>query len=161
MTFTPSKDPKEMTPQERRSMLADALESGEYEQTQGSLRDDQGLCCLGVGCDLYGQFAGDEMAAWQDDSEFLCSPANGDPERDEDGHPFYDSNDGEMPERVWRWFGFGDGAGTLDGLPYGARSLVILNDGATEGSIAAEHATAPFSGKTFPEIAAVIRERYL
>lgn len=31
---------------------ADALESGEYNQTQGVLRDENGFCCLGVLCDL-------------------------------------------------------------------------------------------------------------
>lgn len=31
----------------------DALRSGEYTQTQGSLRKENGYCCLGVLCDLY------------------------------------------------------------------------------------------------------------
>lgn len=31
----------------------DALRSGEYTQTQGSLRNENGYCCLGVLCDLY------------------------------------------------------------------------------------------------------------
>jgi hypothetical protein len=30
----------------------EALESGEYEQTIGCLRDRKGFCCLGVLCDL-------------------------------------------------------------------------------------------------------------
>lgn len=30
-----------------------ALRSGEYQQTRGTLRDDNGFCCLGVACDLY------------------------------------------------------------------------------------------------------------
>ena len=29
-----------------------ALRSGEYPQTTGSLRDEEGYCCLGVLCDL-------------------------------------------------------------------------------------------------------------
>lgn len=31
----------------------DALRSGEYEQTTGTLKDDNGFCCLGVLCDIY------------------------------------------------------------------------------------------------------------
>lgn len=30
----------------------EALRSGEYQQTNGKLRDDKGFCCLGVLCDL-------------------------------------------------------------------------------------------------------------
>lgn len=31
----------------------EALRSGEYKQTTGSLHDSTGFCCLGVLCDLY------------------------------------------------------------------------------------------------------------
>ena len=31
----------------------DALRSGEYEQATGTLKDNNGFCCLGVLCDLY------------------------------------------------------------------------------------------------------------
>lgn len=30
----------------------DALRSGEYEQTRNTIRDDRGMCCLGVLCDI-------------------------------------------------------------------------------------------------------------
>jgi hypothetical protein len=30
-----------------------ALRSGEFEQAKGSLKDDDGYCCLGVLCELY------------------------------------------------------------------------------------------------------------
>ena len=30
-----------------------ALRSGDYKQTSGILRDENGYCCLGVACDLY------------------------------------------------------------------------------------------------------------
>jgi len=33
----------------------DALRSGEYQQTQERLHDENGFCCLGVLCDLYGK----------------------------------------------------------------------------------------------------------
>lgn len=32
----------------------EALESGEYHQTTGRLKDDIGFCCLGVACDISG-----------------------------------------------------------------------------------------------------------
>lgn len=32
-----------------------ALESGEYKQTTGKLRDEKGFCCLGVLCNLHAQ----------------------------------------------------------------------------------------------------------
>jgi hypothetical protein len=40
-----------------------ALRSGEYEQTEGVLRNGNGFCCLGVLCDLYAQETGVEWAA--------------------------------------------------------------------------------------------------
>lgn len=32
-----------------------ALRSGQYKQTNGHLRDENGFCCLGVLCDLHSQ----------------------------------------------------------------------------------------------------------
>jgi hypothetical protein len=37
-----------------------ALRSGQYEQTEGVLRNNYGFCCLGVLCDLYSQETGEE-----------------------------------------------------------------------------------------------------
>lgn len=37
-----------------------ALRSGEYEQTEGVLRNGNGYCCLGVLCDLYSKETGVE-----------------------------------------------------------------------------------------------------
>ena len=37
----------------RRAAWAEALESGDYEQTRDYLRDDYGLCCLGVLQELF------------------------------------------------------------------------------------------------------------
>lgn len=39
-----------------------ALRSGEYEQTQGELKDNYGFCCLGVLCDLAAKDGG---AQWE------------------------------------------------------------------------------------------------
>lgn len=45
-----------------RTRWADALRSGDYEQTKGSLNDGKGYCCLGVLCDLYAQ---DHGTGWE------------------------------------------------------------------------------------------------
>jgi hypothetical protein len=39
--------------QEVKAKWLTALRSGEYKQTQYSLKDNQGFCCLGVLCDVY------------------------------------------------------------------------------------------------------------
>lgn len=44
----------------------ESLRSGEYEQTQGRLRDETGYCCLGVLCDLYAQ---EKNIEWNDQEE--------------------------------------------------------------------------------------------
>jgi hypothetical protein len=41
-----------MNPQIKQKWV-DALRSGEYQQTQRLLHDENGFCCLGVLCDLY------------------------------------------------------------------------------------------------------------
>jgi hypothetical protein len=43
-----------MNPQIKQKWL-NALRSGEYQQTQRYLHDENGFCCLGVLCDLYGK----------------------------------------------------------------------------------------------------------
>jgi hypothetical protein len=48
---------------ERREAWASALESGEYKQAQGSLRTEEGFCCLGVACDLF------QPEGWHADQE--------------------------------------------------------------------------------------------
>lgn len=40
-----------MNPEYKAKWL-EALRSGKYEQTQGRLRDDDGMCCLGVLCNV-------------------------------------------------------------------------------------------------------------
>jgi hypothetical protein len=43
-----------MNPQIKQKWV-DALRSGKYQQTQRRLHDENGFCCLGVLCDLYGK----------------------------------------------------------------------------------------------------------
>jgi hypothetical protein len=56
-----------MTP-EVKALWTAALRSGEYEQSQGGLRDRHGFCCLGVLCDLKSKEDGG--AGWE---EFLLA----------------------------------------------------------------------------------------
>ena len=39
----------------------DALISGEYNQTKGTLQDKKGFCCLGVACKVYEQETGNKL----------------------------------------------------------------------------------------------------
>jgi hypothetical protein len=43
-----------MNPQIKQKWVS-ALRSGDYKQTQHRLRKEDGFCCLGVLCDLYGK----------------------------------------------------------------------------------------------------------
>lgn len=43
-----------MTPEFKKEWIA-ALRSGKYSQTKGTLRDQEGFCCLGVAYDLTGR----------------------------------------------------------------------------------------------------------
>lgn len=52
-----------MNPEIKAKWVA-ALRSGDYEQGSGRLRDDRGMCCLGVLCDLHSHETG--AAAWSD-----------------------------------------------------------------------------------------------
>lgn len=47
---------------ERIKALCIALESGRYSQTQSTLQDAKGYCCLGVACDVSGVSAWSTMA---------------------------------------------------------------------------------------------------
>ena len=50
-----------MNPQIKQKWVS-ALRSGDYQQTQGRLRKEDGFCCLGVLCDLY---AKDNNVEWE------------------------------------------------------------------------------------------------
>lgn len=54
---------------ERMLQWADALESGEYEQTKYCLRNGTGYCCLGVACDISG------VHVWNKEHNLILSGA--------------------------------------------------------------------------------------
>ena len=78
-----------------------ALESGDYLQTLGRLRNPDGFCCLGVACDLKDE----NRWACDDDGEntvwwWKAEPGGNAPD---DG--------GVLPEAVWKWLRLRDGNG--------------------------------------------------
>ncbi len=82
-----------------RRMLVEALRSGEYKQTKGTLRRGNSFCCLGVACDISG------LGEWEKDegSLYQFRPVDG-------TRPV----DGLLPEIVRSWLGFSTSAGDLD-----------------------------------------------
>jgi hypothetical protein len=99
-----------------------ALRSGTYDQTKEVLNDGQGMCCLGVLCDLHAQ-AHPEIHGWKDYE--------------------YMSEDAELPFEVAQWAGIDPLK--LGGLPESVYAdddlhsthLAMLNDnGATFKEIA-------------------------
>ena len=94
-----------MNPQIKQKWL-NALRSGEYQQTKGFLRKEDGFCCLGVLCDLYGK---ENNAEW--------NLAN-------NGHNYeFQDKESHLPSSVIEWAGVEDsnpyiigGIGTLSGL---------------------------------------------
>ncbi len=119
----------------RVQLLVDALESGKYQQAQGSLRNRvarlgrYNYCCLGVACDVFRKETG--QGKWDGES-FLI----GAEEATE-----------EMPRQVRDWFGFFDQRGKSSGLlgTDGEDDLIDLNDN---------------TGKSLKEIAGAIRENW-
>ena len=96
-----------------------ALRSGDYQQTQNYLHTDNGFCCLGVLCDLYGK---------EHNVEWNLAVAE-----DEDRNYYrFQDHTGRMPFSVVEW------AGVEDCNPYiCGRSLATLNDmGSTFNEIA-------------------------
>lgn len=94
-----------------------ALRSGDYQQTKNYLHTDNGFCCLGVLCDLYGK---EHNVEW-------------DLVEDED-HNYYRFQDGEasLPLSVIEWAGVEDTNPSIPG-----KSLAELNDnGSTFNEIA-------------------------
>lgn len=84
-----------------------ALKSGDYDQTQGTLEDSKGFCCLGVGIKVWEEETG---KAWDKTEE---GRLKGDTLADYQG-----------PE-VMEWYGLTDDQGDHT---YGEPSLVDLND---------------------------------
>ena len=83
-----------------RKIWIEALRSGQYQQTSGLLRSDNGFCCLGVACDISG------LSEWQEN----FAP-------NEDGIPFvyysYLDAPDVLPKEVLEWLGLKGPQGLL------------------------------------------------
>jgi hypothetical protein len=101
-----------MNPQVKEKWVS-ALRSGEYQQTQNYLRKEDGFCCLGVLCDLYGK---EHNVEWN-----LAVAEDG----DRDYYEFQDKT-GRIPLSVVEWAGFRSPNPHICG-----RSLAELNDNGT------------------------------
>ena len=118
---------------------ADALESGKYKQTKGVLYDGDGYCCLGVAAVLAGEKFVPRKTFWQRLKRFAS--------KKDVGFKIQSSTDTSVlsPE-VRGKFGMkhSDGSYFAKNKFNIIETLTSLNDG----------------GKTFPEIAKVIRKNY-
>jgi len=99
-----------MNPQIKQKWVS-ALRSGDYQQTQEHLRTEDGFCCLGVLCDLYGK---ENNVEWKLPG---MSPYYG-----------FQSCVVELPLSVMEW------AGVEDDDPYISakrNTLAVINDNGT------------------------------
>lgn len=99
---------------ENAQKLVAALRSGEFHQTRGRLRDDNGHCCLGVACEVYLRETGDGEWGKPRDATGLRYFYL-------DGHP----DAAMLPVAVTDWLGFDNTTGAYDGPGV---SLMSLND---------------------------------
>ena len=117
-----------MNTSEARTLWAEALESGEYEQTKSVLEDEEGFCCLGVACVVAEEW-GIKVNRHRDTDELVGEDLD------------------EQPAVQW-WLGLKDEEGSFklhpktEGGVRTSSSLVHLNDG---------------GHRTFAELAAIIR----
>lgn len=88
---------------------AEALESGEYRQTKGTLRKSGAFCCLGVLCNMHAQ-ANPKFAATQNSKTF------------------YDEEAAFPSQRVKEWAGMQTDDGSFSDVELGDISLATEND---------------------------------
>jgi len=109
-------------------LLKEALRSGHYDQTQNTLRDENGFCCLGVACDIsgLGRWEGSDLNGW----EYVVG-----------NRVAGNSSDSVLPVPVKEWLGFEEECGSYKDMDHDCTtSLMDEND----------------SGTTFAEIAEII-----
>ena len=100
-----------MNPQIKQKWVS-ALRSGEYQQTQRRLHDENGFCCLGVLCDLYIK---ENQLEWEPSS--YCNNA----------YMFQDMAT-VLPLSVMEWVGVEEVNPYVNGGPF---TLAELNDNGT------------------------------
>lgn len=123
-----------MTNKQRVALLVDALRSGKYEQTSGTLKHENRYCCLGVACELFRL----ENPAYQ----WIPSQS---------GYDIFIDSNATMPLTVYSWYGFTEPNPQLRKYP------PTEDDGMSEWSMAGRNDF----GATFNEIADALEMEYL
>lgn len=95
---------------EVKKVWVDALRSGNYKQTQGTLSSQGEFCCLGVLCDLYIK-------------EHECKVEEYTEEKTGRRCLKYDNEPGVLPEKVMHWAGLKQNNPVVQG-----QCLALLND---------------------------------
>lgn len=147
-----------------------ALESGDYVQGIGQLRDDTDqFCCLGVACDLavkkgLGQWVSVTQETWDDGLAGRWAFVIDEEKFDQDRfHEYHET--AVLPAALVDLFGFGDDGGMYE-ITQEERDL-LENDYDSDEEVVENYREVPRGslmsdndeGKTFVEIAALIRER--
>lgn len=106
-----------------------ALRSGKYRQGRGALNSKNGMCCLGVACEVYQSVVGD------------LNVEEIDPGGESDPNVRYDGEDFYLPEKVQTWLGLATKQGQHNNPDYSHHDgLAYFND----------------KGSTFDQIADII-----
>lgn len=115
---------------ERKKLWVDALNSGEFQQGQKALNNNDGMCCLGVACEVYRRETG--IGQWKDyddgDGRKIFDTGLG--KKD-----YFDHNDmswSSMPDHVAEWYGLDNEDDLITDIPgpYGGTNahVIWLND---------------------------------
>ncbi len=120
-----------------------ALRSGEYKQTKGFLKDDEGYCCLGVLCDVY-----DKQEVSLGESRWEVVPEHKGLLYGEEtvvkGHYRYQDQPEILPYDVKEWAGLKSRSPSFVDDTQVNKTLAVLND----------------DGYTFNQIADVIEKHF-
>lgn len=138
-----------MNPEVKAEWVA-ALRSGEHKQTTGHLKDDNGMCCLGVLCDIAAKHNADFR--WDGDSKDGNGKDCYEFSAYGDGYPY--TSNSVLPYTVTKWADLRDDNPRILEMQnkFGdSVSLAQLNDGNKEFRI---------ERHTFAQIADII-EKYL
>jgi hypothetical protein len=118
-----------------KKLWVDALTSGEYKQTKGTLKDETGFCCLGVLCDIYTKET--KNGVWREECGLMTFDII-----HEATNTLLECGEGVPPNVVVNWAGLDDDNPTVKGVGKTEQSLAEWNDG----------------GKTFEEMAEIINK---
>jgi hypothetical protein len=121
--------------------LCDALESGEFNQTTGALRNSYGYCCMGVACEISGLHRWVERA--KQGYFAYGTPGSVEPETDVSAG----LEAGYLPTTVSEWYGWN-----------GSNNPVVKTD---DGGLATLSQLNDLKHANFCAIAHVIRRTYL